>query len=258
MRVSPTVAGRPVLVLVLVAVLASSTSCTKKESLVLLDLRVSGPLGAPVASVRLSAPGGKTRTITGAIGPEGFRVGYYGPSDDGTLSVTAEALDGVGCVLGRGSATVTGLESGTTSAPTTLFIRPLPASGCEVVDAGGGNQDAGGDTGSADAGTDTPTTDAGATDTPAETAAADAGTDALDAGATDAPATDAAATDAPATDAATTDTPATDAATTDTPATDAAVTDTPAETSPADADSDAGDAPSDASDDGVTTDASAD
>jgi hypothetical protein len=145
-------APRPALVigLVVVAGLVSAAACSKKESLALLDLRVSGPLGAPVARVRLSAPGGTTRTVNGAIGPEGFRVGYYGPSEDGTLSVTAEALDGVSCVLGRGSATVTDLESGGTSAPTTLFIRPLPASGCEIVDAGGGNEDAGG--GGVDAG----------------------------------------------------------------------------------------------------------
>jgi hypothetical protein len=140
MRSLPGVAARSVLV-ALLAVVASVAACSKKESLVLLDLRVSGPLGAPVAHVRLSALGGKTRTVTGAIGPEGFRVGYYGPSEDGTLSVTAEALDGVSCVLGRGSATVTDLESGDTSAPTTLFIRPLPASGCAVADAGGGGDE---------------------------------------------------------------------------------------------------------------------
>jgi hypothetical protein len=189
MRPPSTVATRPVLVLVAVSVLVGA--CTKKESLVLLDLRTSGPLGAPVARVRLSAPGGKTRTITGEIGPEGFRVGYYGPSDDGTLSVTAEALDGVDCVLGRGSATVTDLESGGISAPTTLFIRPLPSSGCAVVDAGGGNQDAAVDTSTeTDAGaTDAPTNDASASDTPtesgnADTNVADAGSDTTD-GATD-------------------------------------------------------------------------
>lgn len=184
---SPAVAARPVPVrgLILAAVLASfSAACTKTESLVLLDVRVSGPLGAPVAGIRLSAPGGKTRFINGAIGPEGFRVGYYGPVEDDAISVTADAVDGVGCVLGSGSATVTDLESGATSNPTTLFIRPLPASGCAVVDAGDGGEeedagtDAGDDGGTDDAGTDAP---------------ADAGTDA----AADAP-EDAVGPDAPA------------------------------------------------------------
>ena len=59
----PTRASAPhpvlVLVLVLVAVLVSVSvsGCTKHDALVLLDLRSSGPLGAPVAFVRLSAPG---------------------------------------------------------------------------------------------------------------------------------------------------------------------------------------------------------
>jgi hypothetical protein len=172
---SPAVAARAVAVrgLILAAVIVSfAAGCTKTESLVLLDVRVSGPLGAPVAGIRLSAPGGKTRFINGAIGPEGFRVGYYGPVEDDAISVTAEATDGVGCVLGKGSATVTDLESGATSNPTTLFIRPLPASGCAVVDAGGGEDD---DAGDDDAGTDAPV-DAG-TDA-SDDAPEDAGTDA--------------------------------------------------------------------------------
>ena len=136
---------RAALVLVLVAVLVSVSGCTKHDALVLLDLRSSGPLGARVALVRLSAPGWKTRVATATIGPEGFRVGYYGPADGGAVIVTAEALDGVDCVLGMGTATVPALASGATSDPTILFVRPLPASGCTLdpVDAGGGD-DAGG------------------------------------------------------------------------------------------------------------------
>ena len=60
---------RPVLVLVLVAVLVPS--CTKHDSLVLLELRSSGRLGAPVVSISLSASGWPTRTVAGSIGPEG-------------------------------------------------------------------------------------------------------------------------------------------------------------------------------------------
>jgi hypothetical protein len=194
--------SRPVLVLVLISALVSVFACTKHDALVLLDLRGSGPLGAPVVRVRLSAPGWKTRVITGTIGPEGFRVGYYGPADGGAVSVTAEALDGVDCVLGNGSATVPALASGATSDPTTLFIRPLPASGCGVVggndagtdDAGdadtGGGEDAGGeDVGPVDA-----ASDAGGEGTSSETtpdagpdgSADAAGADANDAGAADA------------------------------------------------------------------------
>jgi hypothetical protein len=158
----------------LAAIFASVAACSKKESLVLLDLRASGPLGAPVAFVRLSSPGGKTRTISGALGPNGFLVGYYGPVQDDAISVTAEALDGVYCALGRGSATVTGLESGATSEATKLFIRPQPGSGCARVDAGGGDQDAGTDTVTQDTGTDTSPADTNTADTsPADTGTAE-------------------------------------------------------------------------------------
>ena len=95
--------------------------------------------------------------------------------------MTAEAIDAVGCVLGRGSATATDLEPGATSNPTTLFVRPQPANGCAVVDAGGGGgeedagTDAGHDAGHEDAGTDAPA-DAGS-DAP-DDAPEDAGPDA--------------------------------------------------------------------------------
>ena len=101
----------------------------------LLDLRPSGPLGAPVARIRLSAKGWPKRTVDGTLDAAGFRVGYYGPGDGSAVTVTAEALDAVDCVLGSGSATVPALEDGATSAPTTLFVRPQPANGC-VPDAG--------------------------------------------------------------------------------------------------------------------------
>jgi hypothetical protein len=110
-------------------------SCTKNDSLVLLDLRTSGPLGAPIARVRLSAKGWPTRTITADVGLTGFQVGYYGPGNGGAVSVTAEALDAVDCVLGSGTGTVAKLAAGATSDPTLVFIRPLPANGC-VPDAG--------------------------------------------------------------------------------------------------------------------------
>jgi hypothetical protein len=131
-----------VFVLVVVAVLVSVASCTKHDSLVLLELRSSGPLGAPVVRIRLSASGWPTRTVPGSIGPEGVRVGYYGPGDGKALTVKAEALDAVDCVLGIGSAGVPALEAGATSAPTTVFVRPQPGNGC-AFDAGTGGIDAG-------------------------------------------------------------------------------------------------------------------
>jgi hypothetical protein len=190
-----TPAKPPHLVLVLVAVLVSVSGCTKHDALVLLDLRSSGPLGARVALVRLSAPGWKTRIATATIGPEGFRIGYYGPADGGAVSVTAEALDGADCVLGKGSATVPALASGATSDPTTLFVRPLPDSGCALdpVDAGAGDDAGGQDTGGGeDAGEDTGGEDtSGGDETSTDAAPSDAG-----------PGTDAAPSDAgPGTDA---------------------------------------------------------
>jgi hypothetical protein len=169
-----------------VGVAAAAIACTRDDSLVLLDLRSSGPLGAPVVRIRLSAKGWSTRTVGGSLGPEGFRVGYYGPANGGAVSVTAEALDDVGCVLGSGSATVPMLASGATSDPTPLFVRPLPANGC-VPDAGapdGGGEDSGGedsggedDGGSADGGTDA--ADDGAGDAGSDVGA-DAAADAMD------------------------------------------------------------------------------
>jgi hypothetical protein len=177
---------RPVLVLVFVAVLVSVASCTKHDSLVLLELRSSGPLGAPVVGIRLSAKGWPTRTVAASIGPEGFHVGYYGPGDGKAVTVNVEALDAVACVLGVGSAGVPALAAGATSAPTTVFVRPQPGNGC-AFDVGTGGIDAGEpDTGGPD--TDEPDTgddaaaDGGddADDDAGDDAAADGGVDADD------------------------------------------------------------------------------
>ncbi|HMF44717.1 MAG TPA: hypothetical protein VKQ32_28775 [Polyangia bacterium] len=147
--------GAIVAALIVAAALLSNVSCSRSDSLVLLDLRRSGPLGEPVARVRLSASGWPTRTVTGDIGADGFQVGYYGPGKGAAVTVTAEALDAVDCVLGSGSATVAKLSAGATSDPVTLFIRPLPANGC-VPDAGmmDAGDDAGDDGGGTDAGMD--------------------------------------------------------------------------------------------------------
>ena len=163
--------------------------CAKKDSLILLDLRASGPLGAPVVRVRLTAKGWQTKTVDGTIDAAGFRVGYYGPGNGKAVSVTAEALDAADCVLGRGEATVPKLEAGATSAPTTLFVRPRPENGC-VVDAGmpdSGGEDAPGHDASedasqdagADAGEDAPEDAPGdiVADVPSETGIDDGGMD---------------------------------------------------------------------------------
>jgi len=164
-------AVRPVLVLVALLV----PSCTKHDSLVLLELRSSGPLGAPVVNIRLSASGWPTRIVPGSIGPEGFHIGYYGPSNGKAVTVTAEALDAADCALGIGSAGVPALAAGATSAPTTLFVRPQP--GC-AVDAGSDGIDAGEpDTGGADADESDTGVDASESDVAPEV---DAGMDADD------------------------------------------------------------------------------
>ena len=160
MRFSFASARGSIYVLVLAAVLVPP-ACTKHDGLVLLDLRASGPLGAPVVRFHLSAIGWPDRTVTGTLGADGFRVGYYGPADGGPVKVTAQALDAVDCVLGVGSATVPALAEGATSDPITLFIRPTPETGCVPdagMDAGGedAGEDAGGDTGATDAGVDSP------------------------------------------------------------------------------------------------------
>jgi len=163
-------AVRPVVgvVLIFVAVLVSVASCAKHDSLVLLEIRSSGPLGAPVVRIRLSASDWPTRTVDvpGGIGPEGFHVGYFGPADGKAVTVSAEALDEANCVLGIGSAGVPALAAGATSAPTPLFVRPQPDNGC-AVDAGTGGIDAG-------------ETDAGGTDADESDTGVDAGTDADD------------------------------------------------------------------------------
>ena len=156
-----------VLVLAVAAAGAGFSACTKHDGLILLNLRSSGPFVAEVVHIRLSAKGWPTRIVSGNA--QGFQVGYYGPADGKPVTVIVEALDAVECVLGRGSATVPMLDSGATSDPVTVFVRPVSGNDCTVVDAGsdagGGGEDAGPDA-TEDAGTD---------------ATADAGTDATDA-----------------------------------------------------------------------------
>jgi hypothetical protein len=226
----------------IVVLLLGLAACTKEDSLVLLDLRPSGPLGAPVARIRLSAKGWPTRTVDGALDVAGRHVGYYGPGDGGAVTVIAEALDAADCVLGTGSATVPALEAGAISAPATLFVRPEPARGC-VPDAGSdaAGEDAGSDGGGTDAGddakmdaSDETETDA-AVDTRLDTVA-EAGVDATpdgvapdggaaDAGAPDAGAADAGAADAGAADAGAADGGAPDGGASDGGASDAGAAD---------------------------------
>lgn len=166
------------------ALVVGLAGCTKEDSLVLLDLRPSGPLGAPVARIRLTAKGWPTRVVDSSLDVAGLRVGYYGPGKGSAVSVTAEALDAVDCVLGSGTATALSLKAGAISAPTTLFIRPQPANGC-VPDAGMETDGGGGDDAGTDAETDAPV-DAGvdAAEEVGVDAEVDAGADrAVDAGA---------------------------------------------------------------------------
>jgi hypothetical protein len=168
-----------VVVIAVAAASAGFSACTKHDGLILLNLRSSGPFVAEVVHIRLSAKGWPTRIVSGTVGPQGFQVGYYGPADGKPVTVIVEALDVVECVLGRGSATVAMLDSGATSDPVTVFVRPMSGNDCTVVDAGsdaGGGEDAGPDA-TEDAGTDA-TADAGTDGTDvADDAATDATAD---------------------------------------------------------------------------------
>ena len=57
----------PCTLIVVGAVLLGSVGCSRKDSLVLLDLRSSGPLGAPVVAVRLDSATIRIEHVTEAI-----------------------------------------------------------------------------------------------------------------------------------------------------------------------------------------------
>ncbi len=145
--------------LVLAALVLGAGACHKADRLLLLDVRPSGGLPTTVSAVRFSAMGWPTHSVAGVLGPAGLLFGYYGPSGGGPVTVTAEAIDGSGCVLGTGSATVLDTSSGQTAPATVLYVRPLPTTTCMFPDAGF-------DTGTADAeaGADAPDADGGSGD----------------------------------------------------------------------------------------------
>ena len=115
----------------LVAVVAAMAGCKPEaDALVLLDVRGSGMFSPPAATLQLSAPGWPTRSVAGTLGPEGVRVGYYGPGGSAAVTITVAALDARSCVVGGGSATALTVASGATTAPITLFVRPLAPNSC--------------------------------------------------------------------------------------------------------------------------------
>jgi hypothetical protein len=136
--------------------------CRKGDRLLLLDVRASGSLLAPVKSVRFSAPGWTTRSIDGPLGAAGVLFGYYGPPGDGTVTVTVDALDASGCVLSTGTVVVADTAAGKATPTTVVYVLAIIPPTCTLPDAG----------------TDTATTDAAdasdATDAAAASDAADA------------------------------------------------------------------------------------
>jgi hypothetical protein len=123
------------LVVVVGAALAIGACRKTTDSLLLLDVRASGALSEPVASLRFSVPdragvGWPVRTVPGDLGSGGVKFGYYIPGGAGPVTVLAEALDDGGCVLGNGTATVQATPPGGTSLPTTLFVRPISSTAC--------------------------------------------------------------------------------------------------------------------------------
>ena len=117
--------------LALLAVVAAIGACKPEaDALVLLDVRGSGMFAPPATTLQLSAPGWPTRSVTGTLGPDGVRVGYYGPGSSAAVTITVAALDARACVVGSGSATALMVAPGATTAPITLFVRPLSSNTC--------------------------------------------------------------------------------------------------------------------------------
>jgi hypothetical protein len=153
--------------LVLAVLALGAGACQKADRLLLLDVRASGDLPTTVSALRFSAMDWKTRSVAGVLGPGGLLFGYYGPSGSGPVTVTVEAIDARGCVLGSGSATVLDTSSGQTAPATVVYVRPLPDTMCMLPDAGfdtgaasdaeagtDGGADADGASNDAEAGTD--------------------------------------------------------------------------------------------------------
>lgn len=160
--------------LALGALVLGAGACRKADRLLLLDVRASGDLPTTVSAVRFSATKWPTHSVAGVLGPRGLLFGYYGPSGSGPVTVTAEAIDATGCVLGTGSATVLDTSSGQTAPATVLYVRPLLGTSCMLPDAGFGT-----DAGDAEAGADGPDADGASGDTEAGTdASADVRADA--------------------------------------------------------------------------------
>jgi hypothetical protein len=169
------------------ALVVGAGACKKSpDALLLLEVRSSGPLVAPVARVRFSLPdraGWPSHVVGSDLGAGGLKFGYYVPGG-APVTVLGEALDGKDCVLGQGTLTFPATAGGAVSQPMTLFVRALPSSGC----AGDGGVDAnpppdgGGDGPPGDATLDGPAGDA-SSDAPAESSAPlDADSDTAEAG----------------------------------------------------------------------------
>ena len=159
-------------VLLVTVALQASACSNQKDALLLIDVQLAP--GLPTLTALRFSILDHSQVHTQTVAPTVTRFGYYvGGGISGTLTVLAEALDGQGCVVGRGTVTVDGVRAGETSPIVSVQVGALSVPSC-----------------AADAGTDVATGDAGP-DRVAEGGGADRG--GTDAGGTGAGGTDAGA-----------------------------------------------------------------
>jgi hypothetical protein len=135
--------------LIAAAAVVPVLSCGQR-SLVLIDVRASTAFTDPTVLLEVHLAVTANRDVSTRFSPvrlrtdRAYAIGIYLPSDmSGSVMFEAKIDDGQ-CVIGAGSATATGVQSGETSGPIEIVIEPAP---CTPVDGGAGG--AGGTTGGA-------------------------------------------------------------------------------------------------------------
>jgi hypothetical protein len=134
----------------LTALLALGFGCApRQEALVLLDVSVDAnvPPALPqkLARLRFSVPARADvpqKVEDGDPRPMTLHFGYYMAGVSGTVEILGEAIDGSGCTVGTGRATVKNVTPGKTTPAMPLTISPS-ASSCPATTTDGG--DAGAD-----------------------------------------------------------------------------------------------------------------
>ena len=169
--------------------LQAAAACSgEKDALVLIDVQLAPGLPA-LTALRFSIPD-HPQLRTHTVAPTATRFGYYvGGGVSGSLTVLAEGLDGEGCVVGSGMATVEGVRAGATSPIVSVQVSKLAVPACAADGATDvATSDVAGDRAAEDGGTDAGGMDRGATDGAggdgggAEAGGVDAGPDRPDAG----------------------------------------------------------------------------